>query len=111
GVDWVVSVATDTPFLPVDLVVRLHSAREAAGTPLAQAESGGRAHPVNALWKVSLRDELRASLAAGERKIAAWAARYGVVNVVWDTDPVDPFFNVNTPQEAAEAELLLAGQS
>ncbi len=111
GVDWVVSVATDTPFLPADLVARLHAAREAAETPLAQAESGGRAHPVNALWKVSLRDELRASLAAGERKIAAWAAGYGVVNAVWGTDPVDPFFNVNTPQEAAEAELLLAGQS
>src|SRR3954468_17134550 len=54
----VVSVAADTPFLPRDLVARLHAAREQAGTPLACAQSGGRAHPVNALWRVDLREDL-----------------------------------------------------
>src|SRR5690242_7566464 len=53
-IGWVVSVAADTPFLPHDLVSRLHAARHVSGEPLACAESGGQAHPVNALWPVAL---------------------------------------------------------
>jgi molybdopterin-guanine dinucleotide biosynthesis protein A len=106
---WVVSAAADSPFLPRDLVSRLHAAREAAGTPLACAESGRRAHPVNALWPVALRENLRrALLDEGLRKIDRWTARRGVALAAWPTEPVDPFFNANTPEDLAEAERLLA---
>ena len=57
---WVASAAADSPFLPHDLVARLHAARAAAGVPLACAESGGQAHPVNGLWPVALRADLAA---------------------------------------------------
>jgi molybdopterin-guanine dinucleotide biosynthesis protein A len=105
---WVASVAADTPFLPGDLVSRLHAAREQAGTPLACAESGGRAHPVNALWAVALRDDLRHALVEEDmRKIDRWTARHGIAYAPWATEPVDPFFNANTPEDLAGAERLI----
>lgn len=109
GSDWLVSVAADTPFIPRDLVARLHVAREAAGVPLACAASGGWTHPVIGLWPVALREELRHALAVeDERKIDRWTARHGVVSVEWPAEPVDPFFNANRPDDLAEAERLHA---
>ncbi|MDQ4136060.1 MAG: molybdenum cofactor guanylyltransferase MobA [Pseudomonadota bacterium] len=108
-VAWVVSVAADTPFLPHDLVSRLHAAREAAGTALACAESDGQAHPVNALWAVSLREDLRHALVVEDlRKIDRWTARHGIARAAWPTEPYDPFFNANAPEDIAAAEALLA---
>lgn len=104
---WVVTVPGDSPFLPMDLVARLHAAREAAGTPLACAASGGFTHPPIALWPRALAADLRAAITAGERKIDRWTARHGVATAEWPTMPHDPFFNANTPEELAEAERLL----
>jgi molybdopterin-guanine dinucleotide biosynthesis protein A len=106
--EWVVSAAADSPFLPKDFVARLHRAREESGMPLAQAQTGDQTYPVNALWKVSLRGDLRRALVEEDmRKIDRWTARHGVVSVIWPAEPVDPFFNANTPEELAEAERLL----
>lgn len=104
---WVVSVPGDSPFIPADLVARLHAARAGAGTPLACARSGGWAHPPIGLWPVSLRAELRAALEGGERKIDRWTARFGCAGAEWATHPLDPFFNANTPEELREAGALL----
>src|SRR5688572_19734345 len=104
---WVASGAADSPFLPHDFVSRLHAAREAAGVLLACAESGGQAHPVNGLWPVALRDNLRHALVVeGIRKIDRWTARHGIALAAWPSEPVDPFFNANTPEDIAEAERL-----
>jgi molybdopterin-guanine dinucleotide biosynthesis protein A len=121
GLDWaaarrpdladVISVPGDCPFLPGDLVERLTSARREAGTPLACARSGDWRHPVVGLWPVGLRDDLRrALLKEGLHKIEAWTARHGVAIADWPATPVDPFFNVNTPADAAEAERIAAQQ-
>ena len=107
GLDWVVSVPGDSPFIPPDLVARLHAARAAASVPMACARSGGWSHPPVGLWPVALRGELRAALLAGERKIDRWTARFGCAAAEWPDQPVDPFFNANTPAELAGAELLL----
>jgi len=104
---WVISVPGDSPFIPADLVARLHSTREAAGLPLACARSGGQTHPPVGLWPVSLRRDLRAALIAGERKIDRWTARHGCAHADWPDTPVDPFFNANAPEDLAEAERLL----
>jgi molybdopterin-guanine dinucleotide biosynthesis protein A len=107
---WVVSVPGDCPFLPDDLVARLHGARAAAGAPLACARSGQWRHPVVGLWPVRLREDLRQALTLeGVHKIELWTARHGVAIADWPDVPVDPFFNVNTPDDAARAEAL-AGQ-
>lgn len=109
GTEWLVSVAADTPFIPHDLVARLHAGREAAGVPLACAASGGWTHPVIGLWPVALREELRHALVVDdERKIDRWTARHGVAAVEWPAAPVDPFFNANRPDDLAEAERLHA---
>jgi molybdopterin-guanine dinucleotide biosynthesis protein A len=108
-VEYVASVPGDCPFLPKDLIARLHQARAAEGRPLACARSGEWRHPVVALWPVALRDDLRRALTEqGLRKIEIWTARHGVALADWPDKPVDPFFNVNTPEDAAAAEQILA---
>jgi molybdenum cofactor guanylyltransferase len=106
-VAWLVSAPSDCPFLPRDLVARLHHARAAADGQLACASSAGRRHPVAALWPIALCEELRRALTEeGVRKVEQWTARYGLAVAEWPATPVDPFFNVNTPEEVAEAERL-----
>ena len=108
-VEWVLSAATDCPFLPRDLVARLHKARADENAQLAVAASDGQSHPVIGLWCVSLRDELRHALVVEDiRKIDRWTARYPLATVTWPTQPVDPFFNANTVEDIAEAERLAA---
>ena len=103
----VLSVPTDTPFLPVDLVARLDAARRAAGVTLACAGSGGWTHPVVGLWPVALADALEAALRDGMRKIDRWKAQHGVATAEFAIADVDPFFNVNTPGELAQAEVMV----
>ncbi len=105
--EWLASVPGDCPFLPNDLVARLHEARIVACTPLACARSGEWRHPVVGLWPVSLRDDLRCALLdEGLRKIEVWTERHGVAIADWAAEPFDPFFNVNTPEDAARAEAI-----
>jgi molybdenum cofactor guanylyltransferase len=107
GLQWIASAPGDCPFLPHDLVPRLHQVREAAGTPLACARSGDWRHPVVGLWPVSLRADLRRALVEeGLHKIEVWTARHGIAIAEWPATPLDPFFNVNTPEDAAAAEQL-----
>jgi molybdenum cofactor guanylyltransferase len=121
GLDWaamhapdvpdVVSVPGDCPFLPHDLVARLAAARQTAGLPLACARSGDWRHPVLGLWPVALREDLRHALVEEQlRKIETWTARHGVAIADWPAAPVDPFFNVNTSEDAAAAERMAARQ-
>jgi molybdopterin-guanine dinucleotide biosynthesis protein A len=99
----VASVTGDAPFLPLDLVDRLRAGL--SGAPIAMASSAGQEHFTVALWAVSLRDDLRASLVErGERRVGAFLRRHGAAAVDWATDPVDPFLNVNTPEDLAVAE-------
>jgi molybdopterin-guanine dinucleotide biosynthesis protein A len=107
--EWLLSVPGDCPFLPNDLVTRLSAARAAAHTPLACARSGEWRHPVVGLWPIGLREDLRQALIdEGLHKIELWTARHGVAIAVWPDTPVDPFFNVNTPDDVARAETIAA---
>jgi molybdopterin-guanine dinucleotide biosynthesis protein A len=119
GLEWVaanvrdcecaVTVAADTPFIPRDLVQRLQAARMGEACEIAVAASGGRTHPVIALWPIALRSELRRALVnEGERKIDRFTARYEIAEVSWPNEPYDPFFNVNEIGDVAAAEAMLA---
>lgn len=109
GCAWVASVATDAPFLPDDLVARLLAAAEREGADMACAASGGRSHPVFGLWPVHLAPDLRrAMVEEGVRKVDAWTARYRLAVAEYSDRPFDPFFNINAPEDLAEAERLLA---
>ncbi|HEY6258972.1 MAG TPA: molybdenum cofactor guanylyltransferase MobA [Xanthobacteraceae bacterium] len=122
GLDWaaahrpdivdVASVPGDCPFLPADLVVRLSAARAEAGVPLACARSGDWRHPVVGLWPVGLREDLRHALIDEDlHKIEIWTARHGIVTVDWPVTPIDPFFNVNTPEDADAAQRMAQAES
>jgi molybdenum cofactor guanylyltransferase len=112
NLEWAVSVPGDCPFLPRDLVARLHAARASENTPLACARSGAWRHPVVGLWRVDLRHDLRHALVDEDlRKIEVWTARHGIAIADWADSPVDPFFNVNTPDDLAAADRIAAAEA
>jgi molybdopterin-guanine dinucleotide biosynthesis protein A len=119
GLDWaaahapdcpmIATVPTDAPFLPENLVSRLLSAVEQESADLACAASNGQSHPVVGLWPVRLRDALRRAMTGEDiRKVDSWTARYRLATVEFPSVPVDPFLNVNRPEDLAEAERFLA---
>jgi len=118
GMDWaaarghshIVTAAADTPFFPCDLVPRLMLAADTAPIALAATpdpERGMARHPTFGLWPVDLRDDLRAALSDGVRKVVAWTDKHGTARAEFSAAPFDPFFNVNTPEDMARAEGLL----
>jgi len=109
GVSWMLSAAADCPFLPRDLVARLHQARIETNARIAIAASGGQTHPVIGLWNVTLRDDLRHALVVEDfHAVGRWTARYDPAIVSWPIEPLDPFFNANTVDDIAAAERLAA---
>jgi molybdopterin-guanine dinucleotide biosynthesis protein A len=120
GLDWaaanrpdcelVVSVPTDAPFLPRDLVARLVAGSQAADAELACAASGGQPHPVVGLWPVRLREALRHAIVAEQiRKVDVWTSRHRLATVPFaeEGSGVDPFFNANRPDDLERAATLL----
>jgi molybdopterin-guanine dinucleotide biosynthesis protein A len=115
GLDWaagegfshIVTAATDTPFFPRDLVAQFKAVVENKNGELAVAQSGCRTHPVFGFWPVVLRDDLRAALMKGVRKVDEWTGRHRLAVAQFDTSPYDPFFNVNRPEDMGEAEAIL----
>ncbi len=111
GAELLVTAACDTPFFPTDLVPALRLAAEVAQNPLVMAmtpRAGGfDHHPTFGLWPVALREDLRAALIGGTRRVADWTARHGCARAIFH-DRGAPFFNVNTPQDLARAEAMRA---
>lgn len=118
GLDWaagegashIVTAAADTPFFPRDLAARLEEAAARDGVPIALAATpdDGRLarHPTFGLWPVDLREDLRAALSEGVRKVVMWTDRHGCALARFEAAPFDPFFNVNAPDDIAEAERI-----
>ena len=110
GADQIVTVAADTPFFPETLAERLIAGAAAQGTAIALAATpdGDRIarHPTFGLWPTALRDDLRAALADGLRKVVLWTDRHGAATVTFSAEPFDPFFNINTPQDLVRAEEM-----
>ena len=116
GLDWaaaqgarhVLTAAGDSPFFPADLGARLAAALSANAPIAIAASADGSPHPTFGLWPVALREDLRAALAAGFRKVSLWAERHGAAFVPFPDKPFDPFFNVNAPDDIAAAERIAA---
>ena len=99
----IITIPCDMPFLPDDLPARLC----ATGASAALAQSGGRLHPVCALWRARALDGLAAYAASGRRSLHRFAEAIGYEAVTWPIEPIDPFFNVNDADDLARAEALL----
>ncbi|WP_413864120.1 molybdenum cofactor guanylyltransferase MobA [Albidovulum sp.] len=113
GAGAVVTVAADTPFLPGDLVARLTATATGGGAIAASPDAAGelRAHPTCGLWPVALRNRLAQAIAGGERRLGVWAESCGAGRAEFGSQPFDPFFNINTPEDLAAAEALASGQA
>jgi molybdenum cofactor guanylyltransferase len=112
GIRYALTVATDTPFIPGDLVKRFLAAVEGPAA-LVVARSEGGVHPVIGLWPVELAGALEVSLKDGARKVGAWTETHGRIEVLFPQvalggGKIDPFFNINEPDQLAEANALLA---
>jgi molybdopterin-guanine dinucleotide biosynthesis protein A len=106
---WIATFATDAPFLPDDLVDRLSAAVAGGAADMACAASSGRPHPVFGIWPVALCADLRHALVdQGVRKVDEWTGRYNRKVVEFTADTIDPFFNVNRPEDLAAAEAFLS---
>jgi molybdopterin-guanine dinucleotide biosynthesis protein A len=122
GLDWavantackaIVTAAGDTPFLPPDLVERLAAAKDQRPAAIAVACSAGKRHPTFALWPMDCRDALRHFLVDEDnRRVSAFIDRNGFVDVEFPIlqsagQPIDPFFNINEPDDLVRAKRLL----
>jgi len=116
GGDKVLTVAGDTPFFPVDLAAELARAVAVHDDHIAVAASGGRRHPVFALWPVSLEADLSEFLATSATlSVSAFLERHETVSVDFPMlsiagKTIDPFFNVNTPEDLFQAEAIVRGE-
>ena len=113
GLEWafengftrIVTVAADTPFFPLTLVKILSVGLLNSGSQIALAASNNKdskrivRHPTFGLWPVNLREDLRNSLGLGVRKVVQWCERHYHIEVLFDIESGDPFFNVNTPED------------
>ena len=105
GCDAVLTVPSDTPFLPADLASRL----AAASNESAIAASAGQPHYLTGLWRISLLPMLQRALEERQTpRLQDWVQLCHAQVVEWPSQPYDPFFNVNTPEELAEAERIAA---
>lgn len=113
GLDWaasqgashIVTAAADTPFFPCDLVPQLQLAAQEAGAEIALARTPDGRHPTFGLWPTALRDDLRAALTDGLRKVVLWTDRHGAATAHFPHDAA--FFNVNTPDDLTKAGTML----
>jgi len=109
----VLTVPCDTPFLPDNLVLTLADKLEE--NTIVMAASAGRTHPVTALWPIALVKDLEAWLKdPANRRVFDFVARHRSRTVEFETlttasGQLDPFFNINTPEDLAIAEAMIAG--
>ncbi|MDK1489602.1 molybdenum cofactor guanylyltransferase MobA [Sinorhizobium sp. 7-81] len=108
----VLTVPADTPFFPDDLVARLSAAPDMEGR-IVVACSDGEMHPLFALWPIAIADDLEAWIRTDTKlRVRAFVGRHPSLAVDFPmiatkAGPLDPFFNINTPEELREAEAWL----
>ena len=106
GFDAVLTVPSDTPFLPLDLVLRLAEAGQYCGA--AVATSGGQTHHLTGLWSTAMFKALDTAIAdRGLCRMMDVASIFEIATADWTTEPHDPFFNINDPKDLKTAEALL----
>jgi molybdopterin-guanine dinucleotide biosynthesis protein A len=104
--DVLVTVPSDTPFLPFDLAAKLLETTTASDA--AVAASGGQEHYIIGAWKTELLDDLERAIAEDNLlRVKDWARGSAAQTVQWPVEPYDPFFNVNTPEDLLRAHQIL----
>lgn len=108
GLSWLHIRPCDAPYLPCDLAQRLLEAAILAGTPAALPESHERLHPACGLWNVELARLAAARATNAKRSLIGLALDAGYAVASWGAPAPDPFLNINTLEDLAQAEAALA---
>ena len=106
-VSHVITVPVDTPLLPIDLVHRMSLELKIKKSDIIFASSNNNIYPVVSMWSLSLDNHLDKALNNGVRKIDAFTSSYNVSTVDWSFNDVDPFFNINNPEDITLAEKYI----
>ena len=106
-VSHVITVPVDTPLLPIDLVHRMSLELKIKKSDIIFASSNNNIYPVVSMWSLSLDNNLDKALSNGVRKIDAFTSSYNVSTVDWSFNDVDPFFNINNPEDITLAEKYI----
>ena len=108
GFSSILTVASDTPFFPVDLLSKLSNAspQQSALISIAATKQKDKLirHPTFGLWSVSLADDLEKNIHAGLRKIVLWADKHSAKTILFPSSEYDPFFNINTQGDLEDAK-------
>ncbi|TDK37595.1 molybdenum cofactor guanylyltransferase MobA [Rhizobium deserti] len=108
GETHLLTVPCDSPFFPLDLAARLRAQADDENS-IVVAASDGRLHPVFCLWPRAIAEDLQDWLADPDnRRIQAFLRRHRMVTVDFsliDTPEgtIDPFLNINTPEDLETA--------
>jgi molybdenum cofactor guanylyltransferase len=106
GGDVLITIPSDTPFLPFDLVANLLEKTGTSGAAIGA--SGGQEHYIIGAWKTELLDGLESAIARDNLfRVKDWAHSVAAQKVEWPVEPHDPFFNVNAPEDLLQAERIL----
>ena len=106
GFDAVVTVPSDAPFLPLDLIQRLLESGEVTGAAIAR--SAGQDHYLTGIWTTAMAQSLgRLIQSEGMKRVQDFVVKAQAEKVVWAAVPHDPFFNINTPDDLAVAEMMV----
>ncbi len=105
NIEWIMSVPSDTPFLPINLLESFKS-KIKNDKEILIARSNGRVHPVVGLWNINLLDKLKKELKLENRKIMNWVNKNKYDFVDFPVNDYDPFFNINTKEDLIEAERI-----
>ena len=104
----VLILSGDSPFIPSDLVRRLAELPSIAPDSMIAASSAGRTHPTIGFWPIAASDRIKQAIIEGKgRRVSDWLEVFPHQSVEWETQPFDPFFNINTQEDLAAAELVL----
>jgi len=105
-IKWLVSIPSDTPFFPKNLIDKLFLKTQKNNNKIILAESNNKLHPVIGLWKYDLLDDLDKSLKNGTRKIMHWVERHTYDSQSFDSNFFDPFFNINCKEDLFQAKEI-----
>ena len=103
----IITFSSDSPYFPDDYLDRLMAAVNRDDNKVAVASSGGRCHPVMGAFSVTCQDNLKKYIESGERRVMPWVKQQAHEEVIWEPAEPDPFFNINSAEDLAEAEKYL----
>ena len=105
---WIITFPCDTPFFELIIIDKFIEASKSNDSLLYFAKSAKKRHNIFGLWSMELIEILEKDIIENNyRKVEQWANKIGVKTINISYDNIDPFFNINTKEDLAEAKKIL----